>query len=121
MNTLIKFLLTATAAVLGAYILPGVFIDDFLTALLLALLLGLLNVTVKPILIFLTIPATVITFGLFLLVINAVVILIADWLLSGFSVDNFWWALLFSIVLWLTNSLLNELTQQKDKEKGNRY
>lgn len=119
MNALIKFLLTAVAAIIASYLLPGVMLDGFLSALILALLLALLNVTVKPILLILTIPATVLSFGLFILVINALVILIADAILPGFEVDNFWWALLFSLVLWLTNSLLNELTQKRpEREKG---
>jgi len=117
MNAIVKFLLTAVAAIIASYLLPGVSLDGFLTALILAVLLGLLNVTVKPILLILTIPATVLTFGLFILVINAVVILIADAILPGFEVTNFWWALLFSLLLWLTNSLLNEITQKREPQQ----
>jgi putative membrane protein len=117
MSVLIKFLLTAVAAIIASYLLPGVSLDGFLTALILAVLLGLLNVTVKPILLILTIPATVLTFGLFILVINAFVILIADAILPGFEVANFWWALLFSLLLWLTNSLLNDITQKRDQQQ----
>ena len=113
---MLKFLITALAAIIASYVLPGVYIDGFLSALILALLLGLMNVTIRPILLILTIPATVLTFGIFIFVINAIVILICDAILPGFQVDNFWWALLFSIVLWLTNSLLNDLTSSK-KEK----
>jgi putative membrane protein len=113
---MLKFLLTALAAIIASYILPGVYIDGFLSAVILALLLGLLNVTVRPLLLILTIPATVLTFGIFIFVINAIVILICDAILPGFEVDNFWWALLFSIVLWLTNSLLNDLTTKKREE-----
>lgn len=110
---IIKFLVTAIAAILASYVLPGVYIDGFLSAVILALLLGLMNVTVRPLLLILTIPATVLTFGIFIFVINALVILLCDAILPGFEVDNFWWALLFSIVLWLTNSLLNDLTSSK--------
>lgn len=113
---MLKFLITALAAIIASYVLPGVYIDGFLSALILALLLGLMNVTIRPILLILTIPATVLTFGIFIFVINAIVILICDAILPGFQVDNFWWALLFSIVLWLTNSLLNDLTSS-NKEK----
>lgn len=116
MNTLIKFLLTAVAVIISSYILPGVYVDGFLTAFIVAVLLALLNVTVRPLLIILTIPATVVTFGIFLLVINAVVILIADAIVPGFSVDSFWWALLFSVILWLANSLLKDISGTEDTD-----
>ena len=90
-------------------------VDGFLTAVVLAVILSLLNVTVKPLLIILTIPMTVFTFGLFLLVINAVIILIASALVPGFEVANFWWALIFSLLLSLLNSLLSDLNRQDQK------
>jgi putative membrane protein len=62
----------------------------------------------------LTIPVTFVTFGLFLLVINALMILLVDWLVGGFTVDGFWWALLFSLILSLFNSLFNDLTKQRN-------
>ena len=114
---LLRFLLTAVAAMVAAYLLPGVEVDGFFSAFVLALLLGFLNVTVKPILLVLTIPATVLTLGLFVLVINALVVLLADAMLSGFYVENFWWALLFSLVLWLTNSLLKDVSGSKENKK----
>jgi len=107
MNFLIRLLVTALAAMLTAYLLPGVKIDSFLTALLLALVLAVLNVLVKPILIILTLPATILTLGLFLLVINALIILLATKLVSGFRVDGFWWALLFSIVMTVITSIMH--------------
>jgi putative membrane protein len=119
MKTLLKFILTALAAIIASYILPGVYVADFFTAIILALVLGLLNVTIRPILIVLTIPATLFTFGLFILVINAVVILVADAIIPGFAVDNFGYALLFSVLLWLTNSLLKEITGEKDDNRRN--
>lgn len=120
MNMLVKFLLNAVAVLVGAYLLPGVYVEGFLTAFVIAVVLGLLNVTIKPLLIILTIPATVLTLGLFLLVINAVVIMIADSLVSGFAVDNFWWALLFSIILWLINSLFKDISGDKDRSARTR-
>jgi len=112
---IIRFLLTAVATMVAAYILPGIEIDGFFSAFVLAMLLGFLNVTVKPILLVLTIPATVLTLGAFILVINALVILLADAILSGFYVENFWWALLFSLVLWLANSLLKDVSGSEEK------
>ena len=108
---LIRLLITALAVILTSYLLPGVHVENFLSALVLSLLLALLNVTLKPILVIITIPVTFLTLGLFLLVINALMILLADAILPGFVVDGFWWALLFSIVLWIINSLLRSLVR----------
>lgn len=111
MNFIIKLFLNAIAVVLTAYILPGVHLESFWYAVLLAALLSVLNVSIKPLLVFLTIPATIISLGLFLLVINAFIILIADWIIvDGFNVDGFWWALAFSIVLSIINGIFDQLT-----------
>ncbi len=113
MNWIIRFLLNGLAVALTAYLLPGVDVTDFWTALIVALVLILANMFVKPILIILTIPITLVTLGLFLLVINALIILLADYLVDGFSVNGFWWALLFSLILSLFNSLFSDLTKEK--------
>ena len=111
MDFIIKLLLNAVAVVITAYLLPGVHLQNFGYAVLLAAVLSLLNVSLKPILIVLTIPATIFTLGLFLLVINALMILVADWIITdGFNVDGFWWAFLFSIILSIINGLFNRLT-----------
>ena len=109
---LVRMLITAFAVLITGYILPGVHVDNFLTAVILALVLALMNVTLKPLLILLTIPITVVTLGLFLLVINAVVILISDAIIPGFFVDGFWWALLFSLVLSLINAILQGIAEK---------
>lgn len=109
MGFLIRLLVSALAAMLTAYLLPGVKIDNFITALILALVLAVLNLLVKPLLIILTLPATILTLGLFLLVINAVIILLAAKLVSGFRVDGFLWALIFSIVMTVINSIMHGL------------
>lgn len=120
MNFIIKLVLNAIAAVLTAYLLSGVHLTDFWYALLLAALLSLLNASVKPILVFLTIPATIFSLGLFLLVINAIIIEIAAWILRpGFNVKNFWWALLFSIVLSVINGIFDRLTVKKEYRDDN--
>lgn len=106
MNLLLRIIITSISAVVAAYILPGVEIADFTTAIIVAFVLALLNGILKPILIVLTIPITVFTFGLFLLVINAGMIMLAGHFVSGFHVANFWWALLFSIILSIISSLL---------------
>ena len=111
MDFIIKLFLNAIAVVITAYLLPGVHLQNFGYAVLLAAVLSLLNVSLKPILIVLTIPATIFTLGLFLLVINALMILVADWIITdGFNVDGFWWALAFSLILSFINSVFNRLT-----------
>jgi len=106
MNLLFRIIITAVAAIIAAYILPGVEIADFTTAIIVAAVLAVLNGILKPILVVLTIPITVFTFGLFLLVINAGMIMLASHFVSDFYVNGFWWALLFSIILSIISSLL---------------
>ncbi len=120
MNYIIKLFLNAIAVVLTAYILPGVHIENFLYALILAALLSVLNVSLKPLLVLLTIPATIFSLGLFLLVINALIIEVAAWILApDFAVASFWQALFFSILLSIINGIFERLTvkapQREDK------
>lgn len=89
-----------------AYILSGIQIDTFMTALIVAVVMALLNVTLKPLLILITIPLTIVTFGLFLLVVNVLVLYAAEALIDGFHIAGFWWALLFSILVSLLNGFL---------------
>ena len=107
MNLIIRLLVTAVVAYFLPYVLSGVHMDGFSTAIVFALVLGVLNLIVKPILKILGFPLTIITLGLFSLVINAVVILIADYFVDGMTIHGFWWALIFSIALSLVTSLLN--------------
>ena len=116
MNFITRFLLNGLAVWAIAYLLDGVDIDGYLTALVVALVISLANATVKPLLIVLTIPITVLTLGLFLLVINALIILLADWLVDDFSIHNFWWALLFSILLSIFNSFFDDILKKKKRE-----
>lgn len=106
MNWIVKLLLSAVSVIIASYILKGVHVDGFLTALVIALVISLLNLIVRPILIILTIPITILTFGLFLLVINALIVLLAGSLISGFDVDGLLWAILFSLIVTLVNYLL---------------
>lgn len=115
MNLLFRILLTAIAVLVLANFLPGVTVVNFTTAILVAAVLGLLNAIVKPIFIILTLPITIVTFGLFLLVINASIILLADKFINGFSVSSFWTALLFSILLSLAQSLLYSTLKEEKK------
>lgn len=117
MKTILRILLTAIAVVIIASFLPGVEIQGYTSAILVAVVLGLLRITVKPLLIFFTLPATIVTLGLFLLVINAVIILLADYLIgTSFEVSGFWIALLFSLLLSLFQSILFSLLKEKDEK-----
>ncbi len=113
MNILVRLLLSGVAVMLTAYLLPGAHVQDYWAALLVAVLISISNVIVKPILIIFTIPITILTLGLFLLVINAVIILMVDYFVDGFYVDGFWWALAFSLILSVFNSLFGDLTKEK--------
>ena len=106
MKTILKILLTAIAVLVIAQFLEGIKVDSYTAAVIVAIVLGLLRTIVKPILIILTLPVTVITLGLFLFVINATIVLLAGNLVSGFYVSGFWTALLFSLLLSLLQSIL---------------
>jgi len=106
MNWILKLLLTAVAVFILAHLLPGVAVTGYGAAIIVALVLGLLRLIVRPILVILTLPVTIVTLGLFLLVINAIIILMADFFVPGFSVDGILWALIFSLLLSILQSLL---------------
>ena len=107
MNLLLRILITGGLVLLIAHFMPGVHVASFTTALIVAIVLGLLNIFIKPILVLLTLPVTILTLGLFLLVINALIILLCTNIVGGFHVDSFWTALIFSIILSLLQSLMN--------------
>jgi putative membrane protein len=115
MNFIMRIIVTSVVAFGLSYILSGVHIDTFWTAIILSIVLAVLNAIVKPILVLLTFPITLVTLGLFLLVINAIIIKIADSLLKHFSVDSFWWALLFSLLLSIVTSLLYKENKEKEE------
>ncbi len=115
MNFLTKLLLSAISVIIASYLLPGVIVESFWSALIVAAFLAILNVTLKPILIVLTIPITFITLGLFLLVINALMILLADQVIPGFRVEGFWWAMGFSLILSILTSLFDDLFGKNKK------
>jgi len=112
MKLILRILLSALAVIVLSEVLPNVSVDKYLTAIIVAIVLSLLNFIVKPILVILTLPVTIITFGLFLLIINAIIILLADKLIDGFAVDGIWWALLFSLLLSFLQSILFSLLKE---------
>ncbi|MEP7279011.1 MAG: phage holin family protein [Bacteroidota bacterium] len=116
-NFLIKTLIIAAAVVLASYVLPGVAVDRFTTALLVALVLSLLNFIVKPILVILTLPITIVTLGLFLFIVNALIIVIAGKLVNGFRVSSLGWALLFSLLLSFFTYILEVIIEPDYKKQ----
>lgn len=104
-------LVNGIAVYVAAYILPGIAINSLLTAFIVGLVLGVANAFIKPILIFLTLPITLVTLGLFIFVINGLLVLAVSTLVTGFVVENIWWAILFSIVLSLISSFLQSLSK----------
>ncbi|MBX7182866.1 MAG: phage holin family protein [Bacteroidia bacterium] len=106
MKFIIQIVLSALSVLVTGYLMPGVKIDGLSTALVVAVVLALLNVFLKPVLVLLSFPVTFFTLGLFLLVINAIIILLASKLVDGFHVSGFWSALFFSIVLSIVNAIL---------------
>lgn len=116
MKMILRVLLSALAVVILSKILPGIGVDSYTTAIIVAIVLSLLNFLVKPILIILTLPVTIVTFGLFLLIINAIIILLAGYFVDGFHVISMWWALLFSLLLSFLQSILFSFLK-KDKKK----
>ena len=113
MKFLAQLIISALAVIITSLLLPGVHIDSPITGIIVAALLAFLNGIIKPILIILTIPITIVTLGFFLLVINAGLILIASELVDGFRVGGFWTAFFFSIILSVVTSAFNSF--QKDK------
>lgn len=109
MKTLLNFIITTLLILLLAKFLPGIHVTDWWTAAGVAIVLAFLNFIVKPLLILFTFPLTVATLGLFLLVINAIIVLLTEKLVDGFTVVSFWNALLFSIILSFAKSIIDTL------------
>ncbi len=108
MNILVSLIINAIVIFVTANILPGVHIADFQTALIAAVVLGVINTLLKPILMFLTLPITILTLGLFTLIINGLLVLLATHIVPGFRVDGFLWAIIFSIVVSIINAVVNK-------------
>ncbi|MBL7886108.1 MAG: phage holin family protein [Flavobacterium sp.] len=113
MNIIVRILVTSILVMVISYLMKGIVVDTFTTALTVAVVLGLLNFFVKPVLVLFTLPITIFTLGLFYLVVNAIIILLCDKLVDGFDVSSFWTALFFSIVLSISQSLVYKLTESK--------
>lgn len=106
MNILIKWLLNSIIILILPFIIRGIYVENFITAIIVALVLGLLNALLKPILVILTLPIAILTLGLFLLVLNGLIIIIASKLVPGFSISNIWYAILVAMILSIFNSVI---------------
>jgi len=115
MRFLVKWLFYALAIGIVAYILPGVSLDGVFAALITAMVLGLVNGFIRPILFFFTLPLTILTLGLFIFVLNALMILLAAAIVPGFTVAGFWWAVLFSLALSVVIFFLGEVTEPPER------
>ena len=120
MNFIIKIVVIAAVSFILAKVLNGIHVDDFWTAIVFAIVLAILNVFAKPLLIILTLPLTLITLGLFLFVINTIIVLLASNFVDGFSIDNFWWGLLFSILLTTIMSFVDKESAKEQKRRSER-
>ena len=115
MNFILKILISSLAVMVSAWLMPGVSVDDYFTGIAVALILSFLNAVLKPLMIVLTLPVTVITLGGFLLVINAIIILITNSFLDGFQVSGFWAALFFSLILSFVTSVFEKMQSNSEK------
>ena len=115
MRFLINWLLYALAIGISAYVLPGVRLEGFFAALVTAAILGLVNGVLRPVLFIFTLPLTILTLGLFTFVLNALMVLLAAAIVPGFTVDGFWWALLFSLVLSILVYFVGEATEPPER------
>ncbi|OZI31995.1 hypothetical protein CAL29_29570 [Bordetella genomosp. 10] len=109
MSLILVWILNAVALLIVAYVLPGISVASFGSALIAALVLGLLNMLVKPVLVLLTLPITIVTLGLFLIVLNALLFWFAGSILKGFQVNGFWWAMIGAVLYSIISGLLSML------------
>lgn len=111
---LLTWILTAISLVITAYLIPGIMIKGLVVAAIAALIMGLINAVVRPILILFTLPLTVLTLGLFLFVVNAISFSLVSYFTPGFSINSFWDALFGSIILSIISSLLNQVLESQE-------
>ena len=116
MNFIIRLFITAAVIFGMSRMIPAVHIDSFTTAVIFSFVLAILNATVRPLLILLTLPITILTLGIFLFIINALIIIIAEKFVGGIRIDGFLWVLLFSLILSSLSSFLIEMFESKDED-----
>ena len=117
MKLIIRLIVSTLAVLIADLLLRGVYSENFITSLLLAVVLGLLNTFIRPLIILLTLPVTVLTLGLFILVINAALVMLAARIVDGFVVEGFWWAIAFSLVQWAVQGLLMGMDRREERSE----
>lgn len=117
MKFILRLLVTAAVAFILSHLLTGVHVDSYGTAIWFAIVLGILNAFLRPLLILFTLPLTLFTFGLFLFIINTIIVLLASEWVKGFDIDSFGWGLLFSFLLTLITSMLFKEEDRQRKER----
>ncbi len=120
MRLLMNWLIYTLAIAITSYLLPGVEVSGLWVALLTALVLGLVNAILRPVLIFFTLPLTILSLGLFVLVINAALVLLASKMVPGFYVDGFWVAVLFSLIVSFINAVFSAMAKGEDGRRRER-
>lgn len=111
MKFIVNLLINGFAVFVADYLLAGVTVDSFFTAIIVSVALGIVNIFIKPIVLLMTLPLNIITLGLFTFIVNGLMVLLVSSFITGFKVDNFGWAMLFSVVLWAVNFVFNSLTK----------
>ncbi len=115
LNILIKWILNAVTLIVIAYIVPGFHISSFYTALILVILLGIINITIKPVLLILTLPINILTLGLFTFIINGLLLLFLSSIIKGFNIDGIWPAILASILISILNFFMHQIKNHSEK------
>ncbi len=115
MKIIVKLLISTVAVILSAYFLPGINVEDFFSALGFAIVLAIVNYLIRPFFVLITLPVTIITLGLFLLVINGLMVMFAGVFVPGFTVSGFFSAILFSIILSIIAFILESITGLREK------
>lgn len=112
MGALLYLITNGLAVYISSYLLKGVHVENYFVAMVVAVILGLANMLLKPIILLFTLPLNILTLGLFTLVINGFMVILVSRLVPGFSVDSLWWGILFSIVLSFVSSFFNWLKRE---------
>ncbi len=113
MNLILRWILFALAIMLTAWIVPGISVTNFLSAMLVVVIIALINIFVKPLIMFITLPINFLTLGIFTFVINALLLMLAGYLAPGFAVNGFWSALFGSLILSLLGIVINMIGKEK--------
>lgn len=113
MKLISNWIISTIAIIITAFLIPGVYVDGLFVALMLAIVLAAINTFLRPLFILLTLPLTVLSLGLFVFIINALLVLLAAFIVPGFHVDGFWRAMLFAIVLAVINAVFNKMKREE--------